>query len=283
MIHGKCLCGAVKYEISGEMGPITHCHCPSCQKAHATAFSSVSSVQPDDMKFTAGKALLKFYESSPGKKRYFCSNCGSQIYAKREDQKHYILRMGTVDGDPGIRPAQHIFTRYRAPWYNIHDDIPEFPEWPTSPQESGPTTTEDEQLHSILKATLHLAAKREGCTSLLLLRVHLPENEKLSQELSETIKHEIRGSVRASDIIEPLFQDGFAVLLPYTDARATQILQERIRKTVTTATPQTRYSIGAATLQADQLNQMSINETIDAFINKAEQACRSANGNSGKQ
>jgi len=181
MIHGKCLCGAVKYEISGEMGPITHCHCPSCQKAHATAFSSVSSVQPDDLKFTAGEALLKFYESSPGKKRYFCSNCGSQIYAKREDQKHYILRMGTVDGDPGIRPVQHIFTRYKAPWYPIHDDIPEFPEWPTPPQESGSTTTEYEQLHSILRATLHLAAKREACTSLLLLRVPLPGHGTFSQ------------------------------------------------------------------------------------------------------
>jgi len=283
MIKGSCLCGEVKYEISGEMGPITHCHCPTCQKAHATAFSSVSSVQLDDLKFTAGGKLLKFFESSPGKKRYFCSNCGSQIYAKREDQNHYIFRMGTIDGDPGIRPAQHIFTRHKAPWYCLHDDIPEFSEWPTPSQESSSTTAaEFEQLHTTLRATLHLAIKREASTSLLLLKVHLRENEAMTQELSETIKHEIRGSVRASDIIEPMNESGFAVLLPYTDARAAQILQERIRKTVTTATQQTTFSIGAATLQADQLNQMGITECVDALINKSEQACRSSNSNGGK-
>jgi len=129
-INGSCLCGQVRYEVRTEMGAITHCHCPSCQKAHATAFSSVSAVPADGLIFTAGESLLKFYESSVGKKRYFCSHCGSQIYAKRDDQHHYILRMGTIDGDPGIRPAQHIFTSYKAPWYNMHDDIPEYSEWP---------------------------------------------------------------------------------------------------------------------------------------------------------
>jgi len=82
--NGSCLCGNVKYEIRGDLGDIIHCHCTTCRKAHASAFSSVAPVDVDDFKVTSGSELLKFYESSPGKKRYFCSNCGSQIYAHRE-------------------------------------------------------------------------------------------------------------------------------------------------------------------------------------------------------
>jgi hypothetical protein len=26
-----------------------------------------------------------------------------------------------------VRPARHIYTAFKAPWYEIHDDIPEFP------------------------------------------------------------------------------------------------------------------------------------------------------------
>jgi len=279
MINGSCLCGQVRYEISGEMGPISHCHCPSCRKAHAGAFSSVAAVQLADLRFTAGEALLKFYESSPGKKRYFCSNCGSQIYAKREGQNHYIFRMGTIDGDPGTRPAQHIFTRYRAAWYNIDDDIPEYSEWATPAQQHRSSSPEYEQLCSIMKITLNLAARRAASTSLLLLEVNADEQQSLATEIT----HEIKGTIRASDLIEPLGNGRFAVLLPYTDARAALILAERIRKSVKTVAHPAAISIGAATLAPDQLNETNLRENIDALINMAEKACQSSNKSGGEK
>lgn len=280
MIKGSCLCGQVKYEIAGKMGPITHCHCPSCRKAHASAFSSVAAVQPDDLIFTAGEALLKFFESSPGKRRYFCCNCGSQIYAKREDQSHYIFRMGTIDGDPLTRPVQHIFTRYKAPWYNIHDDIPAFYEWAVTDQQCSPSTAPAyQQLCTIMQITLNLATKRAASTSLLLLEVNADEQ----QSLTTAITHEIKGTIRASDLIEHLGNSRFAVLLPYTDARAAVILAERIRKSVKTVTHPAAISIGVATLAADQLNETNLREGIDALINMAEKACQSSNRSGGEK
>ena len=131
MIKGSCMCGEVTYAIRGEVGEITHCHCTTCRKAHGSAFSSVAAVQMDDFEFTSGENLIKCYHSSPDKVRCFCSNCGSHIYAQREGQKHYILRLGTLDDDPKVRPTNHIWVSLKAPWYNLETDcnLPKYDEW----------------------------------------------------------------------------------------------------------------------------------------------------------
>src|SRR4029079_17510517 len=83
MLKGSCLCGSVHYEVDAPAGPIVHCHCETCRKAHGSAFSSVSPVPRDAFRWTKGEDLLAAFESSPGKFRRFCSKCGSQIIAER--------------------------------------------------------------------------------------------------------------------------------------------------------------------------------------------------------
>ena len=131
MIKGSCMCGKVTYVIKGEIGDITHCHCTTCRKAHGSAFSSVAAVQIEDFEFTSGSELIKCFPSSPDKVRCFCSNCGSHIYAHREGQGHYILRLGTLDDDPGVRPVNHIWLSLKAPWYEPETDcnLPKYEEW----------------------------------------------------------------------------------------------------------------------------------------------------------
>jgi hypothetical protein len=131
MIKGSCLCGGVRYCINGNIGDITHCHCTTCRKAHGAVFSSVASVQIDDFKITTGENLLGRYHSSPDKVRVFCSNCGSQLYAHREGQQHYFLRLGSLDDDPNVRPANPIWLSQKAPWYDIKTDyeLPQYEEW----------------------------------------------------------------------------------------------------------------------------------------------------------
>jgi hypothetical protein len=90
-------------------GPIAHCHCATCRKAHGSAFSSVSSVPRDKFRWTKGANLLASYESSPGKLRRFCSKCGSQIVAERAGQPSVILRLGCLDTPITDRPKAHIW------------------------------------------------------------------------------------------------------------------------------------------------------------------------------
>ena len=96
MLTGSCLCGGVAYEVDAAIGPIAHCHCATCRKAHGSAFSSVSSVARDRFRWTKGVNLLASYESSPGKVRRFCSKYGSHIVAERGRQSAVILRLGCV-------------------------------------------------------------------------------------------------------------------------------------------------------------------------------------------
>ncbi|WP_421862004.1 GFA family protein [Motiliproteus sp.] len=128
MINGSCLCGKVSYSITGAVGEIVHCHCQTCRKAHGSAFSSVAAVA-DDAFNLHGAEHLKSFESSPGKLRYFCAHCGTQIYAKRDNTEHVILRLGSLDDDPKTVEQKHIWVSDKASWYTINSDLPEHPEF----------------------------------------------------------------------------------------------------------------------------------------------------------
>jgi len=128
-MQGSCLCGAVRYEAVALAGPIQHCSCTTCRKAHAAAFSSGAPVRHADFRWLAGEALLRFFESSPGKRRHFCSVCGSQVYTQIAGRDTLTLRVATLDTDPGQVPERHIWMSQAAPWLHDGPDVPSYPEW----------------------------------------------------------------------------------------------------------------------------------------------------------
>ena len=128
MIKGSCLCGDVTYQISGNVGQIVHCHCETCRKAHGSAFSSVASVQDDDFELVSASELSSF-ESSKGKVRFFCSKCGTQIFAKRDGSTHIILRLGSLDDNPMTSEKNHIWVSQKASWYSINSNLAEHQEF----------------------------------------------------------------------------------------------------------------------------------------------------------
>lgn len=133
-LTGSCLCGQIAYAIDGELGPIGHCHCRTCQKAHAAAFATTTRVPRANFRFVRGEAALAHFESTEGKRRYFCPRCGSHLIAAWDDQEAVIVRVGTLDDDPVGRPRAHIWTSHRAPWYAIEDALPRFEEGAPKPR-----------------------------------------------------------------------------------------------------------------------------------------------------
>ena len=109
--------------------PIGHCHCGTCRKAHAAAYAPTAGVMREHFRWTAGEERLSAFESSPGKLRRFCSVCGTHLLAERPAQPHVILRVATLDDDPGGRPTMHIWTSHDAPWLTDGDDVPRYLEW----------------------------------------------------------------------------------------------------------------------------------------------------------
>ena len=127
-MKGSCLCGAIAYEIDKLDMPICHCHCRTCRKAHAAAFASTAGVMRENFRWVKGEERLTAFESSPGKLRHFCSVCGTHLVAERHVQPHVILRVATLDEDPGQRPAMHIWCSHHAPWLRDDDGIPKYEE-----------------------------------------------------------------------------------------------------------------------------------------------------------
>jgi ADP-ribosyl-[dinitrogen reductase] hydrolase len=123
-MKGSCLCGAIE----GIDMPVSHCHCRSCRKAHAAAFATTAGVRRENFRWIKGQERLSTFESSPGKLRHFCSVCGSHLIAERPRQAHVIVRIATLDEDPGVRPQQHIWTAHDAPWLE-YQDVVTYPQW----------------------------------------------------------------------------------------------------------------------------------------------------------
>ncbi len=127
MHEGRCLCGEVRYEVRGEIGPIVLCHCSQCRRAQGSAFGANAEVRAADFVVVAGAASIRDFESSPGKWRSFCSLCGSPLYSRRADRIGAVrLRVGTVETPLARRPVAHIFATSKAEWFEILDDLPQY-------------------------------------------------------------------------------------------------------------------------------------------------------------
>jgi hypothetical protein len=127
-MRGSCLCGTITYEIDSLDMPIVHCHCHTCRKAHAAPFAATAGVMREHFRWVQGTDKLSSFESSPGKLRRFCSVCGSHLVAERIGQPHLVVRVATLDENPGTIPAAHIWASHDVPWL-AYDDIPAWPEW----------------------------------------------------------------------------------------------------------------------------------------------------------
>ena len=128
-MRGSCLCGGIAYEITRLDSPIEHCSCRYCRKAHAAAFNTSAGVRREHFRWLRGAERLRTYESSPGKRRSFCGQCGTPLVAERDGLDLLMLRVATLDEDPGARPALRIFTADEVPWLAYGPEIAAYPEW----------------------------------------------------------------------------------------------------------------------------------------------------------
>jgi hypothetical protein len=126
---GSCLCGGVQFQIHGEMEPIQVCHCSQCRKAQGTPFATNTPVARAAFTLVKGAELLKEFESSPGKKRVFCSTCGSPLFSHKDSLPGILrIRAGLINEPLHARPVAHFYTGSKCNWWPINDTLPQFSE-----------------------------------------------------------------------------------------------------------------------------------------------------------
>lgn len=118
---GGCLCGAIRYTVTGPMRPVVACHCEQCRRtsghhvaATAARYSDVS---------IDGEPV--WFDSSPGFRRGFCGLCGSNLFWRSAASELLSIFAGTLDTPTGLRLAGHIHAGAKGDYYPITDGLPQ--------------------------------------------------------------------------------------------------------------------------------------------------------------
>lgn len=128
---GSCLCGRVAYAIAA--GPalgLYYCHCSRCRKARAAAHNANIFIERSRFSWLRGESELGSFKV-PEAERYsqvFCRHCGSGMPVARAERA--VVPAGSVDTPFTPADLRHIFVGSKAPWFEIKDSIPQWPEYP---------------------------------------------------------------------------------------------------------------------------------------------------------
>ena len=126
MHKGSCLCGAVTFEVEGDLPAPDGCHCVQCRKwsGHFLAGTDV----PRGAVSVLGADKVTWYRSSEKVRRGFCSICGSSLFFDPLDREKHDwtgIAMGAFDTPTRTAMAIHIFTAEKGDYYEITDDLPQ--------------------------------------------------------------------------------------------------------------------------------------------------------------
>jgi hypothetical protein len=127
MLTGKCLCGAVCYEVADAFVYAANCHCSNCRRATGSAFKPFAGIESGKLCIVEGRDRLMIF-GDPAAHDAHCKACGSLLYSLVRAGAFVHVAMGTLVDAPTIRPAAHIFVGSKAPWFAIADDLPQYEE-----------------------------------------------------------------------------------------------------------------------------------------------------------
>jgi hypothetical protein len=122
MHKGSCLCGAVSFEVEGELPPPDACHCTACRKHSGHYFASTD--VPRSALTIAGEDKVGWFQSSGKVRRGFCSVCGSSLFWDPVFRDWIAIAMGAFDDRTATHLKMHIFVAEKGDYYDIADGLP---------------------------------------------------------------------------------------------------------------------------------------------------------------
>ncbi len=125
MPTGSCLCGAVRFDVAGDLPPPSVCHCSQCRKQSGHTWSSTDVPSADVT--IRGADAVRWFRSSPGAQRGFCGTCGSFLFWRGDDSDEISIAMGALESPTGTHLAFHIYVADKGDYYDIGDGLPQYP------------------------------------------------------------------------------------------------------------------------------------------------------------
>ena len=131
MHKGSCLCGAVTFDVEGELRAPDTCHCRQCRKQSGHYFASTD--VPRSAVTIRGEDKVGWYRSSEKARRGFCSICGSSLFWDPIGRDWTGIAMGAFDTPTETRLAVHIHVADKGDYYDIADGVQQFEQVPPAP------------------------------------------------------------------------------------------------------------------------------------------------------
>jgi hypothetical protein len=123
MHTGSCNCGAIRFEVQGELHKPDACHCQTCRRQSSHYFVST------DLQRTAltihGSEKITWYRSSEKVQRGFCSICGCALFWDVTGRDKIAVGMGAFDSPTRTQLSLHIFVAEKGDYYEITDGLPQ--------------------------------------------------------------------------------------------------------------------------------------------------------------
>jgi len=120
---GRCLCGAVRYEVHGPLREVLLCHCAECRRWSGHVFAATAA-RRDDLVLLE-RAALRWIESpasDSAARRGFCGSCGSSLFWDAPARDTISIAAGSLDRPTGLRVAGHVYAAHAGDYYELADD-----------------------------------------------------------------------------------------------------------------------------------------------------------------
>lgn len=125
-LSGGCLCGQVRYRITGARRNIINCHCENCRRTHGHV-SAYTSVDKKNLQLISQQSLVWYHDQSPDTYRGFCRECGASLFWDARDENNKMaVSAGTLDTGHGLKTIGHVFVSEAGDYYEISDGLPQF-------------------------------------------------------------------------------------------------------------------------------------------------------------
>lgn len=131
-LQGGCLCGAVRYEVTGKPQRFYHCHCSRCRKSSGTGHATNLLLTDAQLVFTQGESLVRRYKIPEAERftRQFCGECGSAVARVVPELGGVIVPAGSLDSEIHMQPQARIYWDSRAEWSCSDEPLPHYAELP---------------------------------------------------------------------------------------------------------------------------------------------------------
>jgi hypothetical protein len=120
---GTCLCGGVRFEVTGPFERVSACHCVSCKGISGGAGTVSGRVPTEAITILEGRELLTTYQPDEGSAKTFCSRCGSNLFGGGwPESEATSVRLPALEEPYEGKIQSHLFVRSVAPWETLPED-----------------------------------------------------------------------------------------------------------------------------------------------------------------